>query len=43
MDSTCINNLGWRASVSLEEGLRLAYGDFLRMQNDKVMSDTLSF
>ena len=33
MDSTRLNNLGWRASVSLEEGLRLAYSDFLRMLN----------
>jgi len=33
MDSTCINNLGWQASVSLEEGLRLAYSDFLKNHN----------
>ena len=26
MDSTRLNNLGWRARVSLEEGLRLACG-----------------
>jgi GDP-L-fucose synthase len=30
MDSTRLNNLGWRARVSLEEGLRLAYSDFLK-------------
>ena len=30
MDSTRLNNLGWKASVSLEEGLRLAYNDFLK-------------
>ena len=30
MDSTRLNNLGWQASVSLEEGLRLAYNDFLK-------------
>ena len=30
MDSTRLNNLGWQASVSLEEGLRLAYSDFLK-------------
>jgi GDP-L-fucose synthase len=30
MDSTRLNNLGWRASVSLEEGLRLAHSDFLK-------------
>ncbi len=29
MDSTRLNNLGWQARVSLEEGLRLAYSDFL--------------
>ncbi len=32
MDSTRLNNLGWQASVSLEEGLRLAYNDFLQNQ-----------
>ncbi len=30
MDSTCLNNLGWHARVSLEDGLRLAYHDFLK-------------
>jgi GDP-L-fucose synthase len=30
MDSTRLNNLGWQARVSLEEGLRLAYNDFLQ-------------
>lgn len=30
MDSTRLNNLGWQASVSLEDGLRLAYSDFLQ-------------
>ena len=29
MDSTRLHNLGWRARVSLEEGLRRAYSDFL--------------
>jgi len=33
MDSTRLNNLGWRARVSLEEGLRLAYSDFLKNQD----------
>ena len=32
MDSTRLNNLGWQASVSLEEGLKLAYNDFLKNQ-----------
>ncbi|MBZ4220218.1 MAG: GDP-L-fucose synthase [Chlorobium sp.] len=30
MDSTLLNNLGWHACVSLEEGLTLACGDFLK-------------
>lgn len=29
MDSTRLNSLGWHARISLEEGLRLAYRDFL--------------
>jgi GDP-L-fucose synthase len=29
MDSSRINQLGWRAKVELEEGLRLTYGDFI--------------
>lgn len=29
MDSTCLHGLGWRPTVPLEEGLRLAYADFL--------------
>jgi GDP-L-fucose synthase len=33
MDSSRLNNLGWRARVSLEEGLRLAYSDFLKNHN----------
>ena len=34
MDSTRLNNLGWRARVSVEEGLRLAYSDFLKNHNN---------
>lgn len=30
MDSTRLNALGWKANVSLKEGLRLAYDDFLK-------------
>ena len=30
MDSSRLNNLGWHACVSLEEGLGLAYSDFLK-------------
>ena len=29
MDSSRLNDLGWQANISLEEGLRLAYADFL--------------
>jgi GDP-L-fucose synthase len=29
MDSTRLNTLGWKARIGLEEGLRLAYEDFL--------------
>ncbi len=29
MDSARVNSLGWRARVSLEAGLKIAYGDFL--------------
>jgi GDP-L-fucose synthase len=32
MDSTCLRNLGWQAKVGLEEGLTLAYQDFMRKQ-----------
>lgn len=32
MDSSRLNSLGWRANVSLEEGLRLSYADFLENQ-----------
>ena len=30
MDSTLLNNMGWRASVDLEHGLAMAYKDFLQ-------------
>lgn len=30
MDSSRLNKLGWQPSVSLEEGLKIAYADFLR-------------
>jgi nucleoside-diphosphate-sugar epimerase len=29
MDSTRLNNLGWQAKVNLDQGLALAYWDFL--------------
>ena len=30
MDSSRLNKLGWQPSISLEEGLQMAYADFLR-------------
>ncbi len=30
MDSACINTLGWMASIALQEGLEVAYSDFLK-------------
>lgn len=33
MDSTRLNKLGWHAKVMLEEGLQLAYQDFLKSEN----------
>ena len=33
MDSSRINNLGWQPTISLEEGLTLAYNDFLNTVN----------
>jgi GDP-L-fucose synthase len=35
MDSSLINSLGWRPTVSLEEGLRVAYQDFLEREKAK--------
>jgi len=35
MDSTRLNNLGWEAKVSLEDGLILAYQDFLNNNSRK--------
>ncbi len=34
MDSSRLNSLGWQAKVGLEDGLALAYEDFLQKQND---------
>ncbi len=34
MDNTRLKKLGWRPSVSLEDGLRLAYNDFLKNHNN---------
>jgi len=30
MDSARLNNLGWRPTIELEEGLTLAYKDYLQ-------------
>ncbi len=35
MDSSCLNALGWQASVSLEEGLYLAYESFQKCDTTK--------
>jgi len=35
MDSARLNALGWRASVNLEEGLKMAYQDFLKHHVDQ--------
>lgn len=34
MDSSRLNNLGWHAHVPLDQGLALAYEDFLKIKND---------
>ena len=33
MDSSLIESLGWRATVSLEDGLTLTYNDYLKNKN----------
>ena len=33
MDSTRLNQLGWKATISLEEGLKMSYQDFLEKDN----------
>ena len=33
MDSTLIESLGWKASISLEDGLTLTYSDYLKNKN----------
>ena len=30
MDVSCLSSLGWTAKTSLEDGIRLAYQDFLK-------------
>lgn len=40
LDSSCINTLGWQATVNLEEGLRMAYEDFLMSHKIRLRGDT---
>jgi len=40
MDVTKLHNLGWKAAIILEEGLRSVYADFLRTQADVPVSLT---
>lgn len=35
MDSSLIHSLGWKAKVGLEEGLRIAYRDFLEQEHHR--------
>lgn len=35
MDSGRLNRLGWKARVDLESGLKLSYGDFMKMYSEK--------
>jgi len=39
MDSTRMKALGWQAKVNLEQGLLLAYQDFLASRNRRISSD----
>jgi GDP-L-fucose synthase len=38
MDVTKLHNLGWKATISLEEGLRRVYADYSRAQTDAPVS-----
>jgi GDP-L-fucose synthase len=35
LDCSKLHSMGWRHSIELEEGIKLAYKDFLRMLGDK--------
>jgi GDP-L-fucose synthase len=35
LDSSKLHAMGWRHKIELEQGIKLAYDDFLRMTEDK--------
>lgn len=37
MDTSKINNLGWKAKTTLADGLKIAYKDFLKLYNNNFM------
>ena len=37
MDVTRLHSLGWKHSIDLEEGIKLAYEDFLHFASNKVV------
>jgi GDP-L-fucose synthase len=38
LDCSRLHSMGWRHRIELDEGIRLAYKDFLRMLSDKSCS-----
>jgi GDP-L-fucose synthase len=39
LDCSRLHSMGWRHRIDLDEGIRLAYNDFLRMLSDKTCSN----